>query len=257
MDPITLALLGVGLTGGSSWLNSSAMNSVNDARNGVISAERGRQAGFDTEAKGVTDKSLGRYNNYGAQQDADAARLSDFFKTAVTTPNTPLTVAALPPVSSDLVKREVDAKNGIADAYVNHQADSLGKLRAFGDMFGGIGRGVAQDTQQVGQIGNFKKGSSSVEQLELDNANRAGNDQKLWADIAGGLGKVALTAGLSGAFAPAAAASGVAADGSILGAGGPTSVGGAPLVQGAAAARFVPPANLFSTGTSPFLNYGR
>jgi len=161
-------------------------------------------------------------------------------------------VAALPPVASDQVQREVNTKNDIANAYVNHQADSLGKLRSFGDLFGGINRGVAQDTQQVGQIGNFKKGSTAVEQLELDNANRAGNAEKMWADIAGGLGKVGLTAGLSGFMAPAAS---VAADGSILGAAGPTSVGGAPLVG--QAARFIPPApNLFSTGTSPFLTYG-
>ncbi|MGZ5987410.1 MAG: hypothetical protein ACXWLZ_00035 [Rhizomicrobium sp.] len=254
MDPITLALLGGGGTLLSSFLNSSAQNSVNNARNGVIQAERGRQAGLDTEAKGVTDQSLGRYNNFDTQQGADAARLSDFFKTQVTTPNTPYTVAPLPPVSSDQVAREVNAKNDIAKAYVNHQADTLGKLRSFGDLFGGINRGVAQDTQQVGQLGNFKKGSTAVEQLELDNANRAGNTQKTWADIAGGLGKVALTAGLSGAFAPAAAA-GVGADGSILGAVGPTSVGGAPLVG--QAARFIPPPNIFATGASPFLSYGR
>jgi hypothetical protein len=225
MEPLTLALLGGGSTLASMFLNSSAQDAVDSARNGVMTAERARQLGLDTEAKGVTDKSLGRYSDFGAQQDADAARLSDFFKKAVTTPNTPYTVAALPPVASAQTAREVGMKNGIADAYVNHQADSLGKLRSFGDLLSGIGRGVAQDTGEVGQIGNFKKGSSAVEQLELDNANRAGNEQKMWADIAGGLGKVGLTAGLSGSFAP-------------------------PLPTAGAA-----PANIFSTGASPFLNY--
>jgi hypothetical protein len=81
----------------------------------------------------------------------------------------------LPPSSSPLVNREIDTKKGIADAYVNHQADALGNLRSFRDLFGGIQRGQAQDAQHVGQIGGFKKGSSAVEQLELDNANRAGN----------------------------------------------------------------------------------
>lgn len=252
MDPLTLALIGAGLTGGSSILGFGAQDSVNDARNGVISAERARQLGFDTEAKGVTNQSLGRYGNFDTQQASDAAKLATLFKTPVVTPNTPNTIVPLPAASTNQVQREIDNKTGIADAYVNHQADTLANLRSFGDTFGGIGRGVAQDQQKVGELGSFKKGSSAVEQLELDNANRAGNSEKMWADIAGGLGKVALTAGLGGAFAPAAAA-GVDSTGAIMGAAGPTSINGLPLVG----AGYAPPANLFSTGASPFLSYGR
>jgi hypothetical protein len=240
MDPITLAIIGAGLTAGGSFLDSGAQDSINAARSRVINAERGRQAGSDAEAKGVTDKSLGRYGNFDTQQNNDATRLSDFFKTQVTTPNTPYTTAPLPPVASDQVAREVNNKTGIADAYVNHQADTLGKLRSFGDLMGTIGRGQAQDTQQVGQIGGFKHGSSAVTNLELDNANRAGNTQKMWADIASGAGKVALTAGLGGAFAPAAA------------------VAGAPMNILPAAASFTPSApSIFAAGASPFLSYGR
>lgn len=249
MDPFTLALLGAGLSGGSALLNSSALSSVDDARNAVIAAERGRQQQLDAEAKGVTDKSLGRYSNFDKQQADDAARLATLFKTPVTTPNTANTTVPLPAASTDQVQREIDNKTGLADAYVNHQADTLAKLRSFGDLMGALGRGQAQDTQQVGQIGNFKKGSTGVEQIELDNANRAGNTQRLWGDITGGLGKVALTAGLGGAFG--AVAPGVDSTGAIIGAAGPTSVGGAPLVG-------VPTAsNIFATGASPFLSYGR
>lgn len=237
MDPITLALLGGGGTLLSSFLNSGAQSSVDAARSGVINAERQRQQGFDAETGKLNDQSLGRYSNFDTQMADKSKQLSDLFRAPVVTPNTQYTGAPLPPAQSDLVRREIAAKTGIADAYVGHQADTLGNLRSFGDLFGGIQRGQAKDAQLIGQVGGFKKGSSGVEQLELDNANRAGNDQKLWADIAGGLGKVALTAGLSGAFAPAAAAT-----------------AGAPAV---AAARFVPPANIFATGASPFLNYGR
>jgi hypothetical protein len=249
MDPLTLALIGAGLTGGSALLNSSALSSVNDARNGVISAERARQLGLDAEAHGVANQSLGRYSNFDAQQADDTARLATLFKTPVTTPNTANTTVPLPAASTDQVQREINNKTGIADAYVNHQADTLAKLRSFGDLMGTLGRGQAQDTQQVGQIGNFKKGSTAVEQLELDNANRAGNTQRLWGDITGGLGKVALTAGLGGAFG--AVAPGVDTTGAIMGAAGPTSVGGAPLVG------MAPASNIFSTGATPFLSYGR
>jgi hypothetical protein len=63
------------------------------------------------------------------------------------------------------------------------------------------------------------------EQLELDNANRADNAEKMWADIASGLGKVGLTAGLAGQLVPDPVLN---ADGSNAGAVGPTSVGGRP-----------------------------
>lgn len=247
MDPLSLALAGGGSTLLSTWLNSSAQNAVNDARNKVITDERGRQAGFDAEAGKLNDQSLARFYNFGDQQKADTARLADLFKTPVVTPTTPLTAAPLPPSASALTNREIGTKTGIADNYVNHQGDTLANLRSFGDLMGHIGLGQAKDAQLVGQIGGFKKGSTGVEQIELDNANRAGNDQKMWADIAAGLGKVGLTAGLSGAMVPDAPA--IAANGSIVGATGATSVGGAPLVA--------QPNNLFATGATPFLRYGR
>ena len=245
MEPITSLVLGGGSTLASMFLNSAAQNAVDDARNKVIADERARQAGLDAEAKGVTDQSLGRYSNFGDQMDAKRQQLSDFFKTPVVTPNTQYTAAPLPPVSSDLVAREVNTKNDIAKAYVDHQADALGNLRSFGDLFGGIQRGQAQDAQQVGQIGGFKKGSSAVEQLELDNANRAGNTYKTWADLTGGLGKVGLTAALSGKpeWNPT-----INPDGSIEGAEGPTSVGGGPLVGQTVR---------FGANATPFLTYGR
>jgi hypothetical protein len=238
MDPLTLALLGGGSTIVGSLLGGSANDKVNSARNAVIQAERQRQAGFDAETGKLNDQSLGRYVNFDTQLDAKRAALAEMFKTPVTTPNTQYTAAPLPPVSSDLVAREVANKGDIAKAYVDHQADTMANLKSFGDLFGGIGRGQARDAQLVGQIGGFKKGSAAVEQLELDNANRAGNDMKMWADIASGLGKVGLTAGLSGAFAPAAAATGAV---------------GAPL-------NILPPiaqTSPFTIGASPFLTYGR
>jgi hypothetical protein len=245
MEPITSLVLGGGSTLASMFLNSAAQNSVDEARSKVIADERARQAALDTEAKGVNDQSLGRYGNFDTQMAGRAKELADFFRTPVVTPNTQYTAAPLPPVSSDLVAREVANKTGIANAFVDHQADALGNLRSFGDLFGGIQRSQAQDAQHVGQIGGFKKGSSAVEQLELDNANRAGNAYKTWADITGGLGKVGLTAALAGQYDPDPILN---ADGSIGGAVGPTSVGGRPLVG--APARF-------GANASPFLTYGR
>lgn len=246
MDPLTLALLGGGSTLVGSWLNGSAQDKVDAARAEVLKAERGRQQGFDNETAAINDQSLKRFFNFGDQQDARARQLSDFFKTPVTTPNTPYTVAAMPPSASDLTNREIGAKSDIAKAYVDNQAEKLGALRSFGDMFGEVQRGVARDGMEIGQIGGFKKGSNAVTQLELDNANRAGNSEKMWADITSGLGKVGLTAGLSGFMAPAAAVAGTGAVGA------PMNI--LPAVAQTAPSRL---AGVFATGASPFLNYGR
>lgn len=224
--PLLLAGLGVGSSLLSSLFGSSAQDEVNAARNQAIQAERGRQQGFDAEAAKINDTSLGRYSNFDTQQAAKVAQLADLFKTPVVTPNTPNTVASLPPVASGQVQREVDMKSGLANDYVNHQADTLANLRSFGDLMGGIGRGQARDAGSISQIGGFKKGSSGVEALELDAAGHAGDGKKAIGDILGGLGKVGLTAGLSGVYSPVAAA------------------GSAP-------------ASIFSTGATPFLSYGR
>jgi hypothetical protein len=237
--------IGGGATLASMFLNNSAQGAVDEARDGVIQAERARQAGFDAETGKINDQSLGRYKDFGGQMDTRRQELSDFFRTPVVTPNTPYTAAPLPPASSGIVQREIDTKRSIADAFVDNQADKLANLRSFGDLFGGIQLDQAHDAQAVGQIGGFKKGSAEVEKLELDNANRAGNGYKTWADLAGGVGKVGLTAALAGQYVPDPV---INADGTIEGALGPTSVGGRPLVG--------VPAR-FGANATPFLTYGR
>jgi hypothetical protein len=245
MEPFSLGA-GIISSLASSFLNSAANDAVNGARTGVINAERGRQQGFDTEAKGFTDKSLGRYANFDQQMADDKGRLHTLFTTPVNGVNTPTYNAAALPAATGAVQREIDAKKSLASAYGADQADKLAELRSFGDVMGTAGRGVAEDTGRVGQIGSFKKGSEAVTPLELDNANRAGNTYKFFGDMLGGLGKVGLTAGLSPMMAP-----GLTGAGGIAGAVGPTSVGGAPLVGGSSLA------SVFGTGASPFLSYGR
>lgn len=235
-----LALAGGG-TLASMFLGSAAQDKVDEARGRVLAAERARQAAFDAEAEKINTGAQDRYQGFGAQQDARATQLADMFKQPVVTPTTPNTIAALPPTTSDLVSREIANKSGIAKDYVEHQGDTLGKLRSFGDLFGDISREQAHDAQLVGQVGGFKRGSAGVQALELDSANNAGNDLKFWADLSNGVAKTALTAGLSGAFAPASAAA--------------TAAPGAPMNILPPAARL--DASVFARGATPFLTYGR
>jgi hypothetical protein len=75
-------------------------------------------------------------------------------------------------------------------------------LRAFGDILGDTSRLQARDASQVGTIGSFKRGSSAVLPLELDEANHAGDGMKVFGDLLGGFGGIATSAGLSGGKLP-------------------------------------------------------
>jgi hypothetical protein len=186
-----------------------------------------RQAALDAQAKTITDGSLARFDNFDTQQTADAKRLGDFFNTPAPTPTDPNLIAALPESTNPYVNREIKNKGDIATVFGQQQGTAPGKMQSFGDLMGNIGRSQAADDQAVGEIGNFKAGDTAVNKIALDNANRAGNTDAAIGNIFGGLGKVGLTAGLSGQFVPDPV---INPDGSIAYSQGPTSVGGRPLV---------------------------
>ncbi len=104
------------------------------------------------------------------------------------------------PQSSSNITVQADTKaRGDARAFTDKTGRALGDLRSFGDLMGELGRGTARDAGYVGQIGGFKKGSSAVLPHELEAANSKGSGMKMLGDVLGGIGKVGLSAGLSGA----------------------------------------------------------
>jgi hypothetical protein len=204
MDPLTLALIGAAATGGSALFNSNAQDQVDAARNTAIQTDRNQQAALDAQAKTITNGSLARFDNFDTQQTADAARLSSFYNTPAPAPTNPNLIAAIPGSTNAVVNREIANKTGLATAFGQQQGAALGKLQSFGDLMGNMNRSQAADDQAVGELGNFKQGDTNVEKIALDNANRAGNTDAAIGNILGGVGKVALTAGLSGAINPLA-----------------------------------------------------
>lgn len=201
--PLLLAGLGAGSSLLGSLFGSSAQDEVNAARTRAINTERGRQKEFDAEAAKVNDQALGRYSNFDQQQAKKASDLAAMFKTAVVTPNTANTTAPIPAAASGIVQREIDNKRGIADAFVNHQADTLANYRSFGDLFSDLSRGTAGDALSVAQIGGFKRGSNAVLPLELDAANHVADGKAGLAELLTGIGKVGLTAAVGGQYVPA------------------------------------------------------
>ncbi|MCY0148305.1 hypothetical protein OEG84_11435 [Hoeflea sp. G2-23] len=199
-DPITIA--GIALTAGSAIANTIAQSKVQKARDSALAAERVRQNTLDQEAAALNAASQDRYQDFGAQQDERASELGQYFtdqKIENASGNAAAAAEqATPQSGSDIVVREEAKQRGKADAFAKGQGEALGNLRSFGDLLGGIGREQARDAGRIGQIGGFKRGSSNIVPLELDEANSAGDGMKLFADVLGLGGSLATSKGLGG-----------------------------------------------------------
>lgn len=197
-DPLTIA--GVALTGLSTGINYAAQSKAANAREDAMAAERVRQNGLDQEAAAVNTGAQDRYENFEGQQTGKSAELADYF--AGQEVAAPSAEAALPTSASNITVREISKQKGQAKDFTNRTGAALGELRSFGDLLGDVSRLQARDAGTIGQIGGFKRGSSSVLPYELEEAASAGNGLKLFGDIAGGLGQLTSSAGLSGGTVP-------------------------------------------------------
>ena len=193
-DPLTIA--GVALSGVSTALNSAANTRVENARNDALSAERIRQKTLDSEASTVNTQARDNYNDFGAQQGADATKLGDYFAqqqvpAAPTTSDTPAS-------SSNITVQETNKQNALAKASTDKSAAALGQLRSFGDLLGNKSLDTARSAGEIGQIGGFKQGSSAVLPYELDAASQAGSGLSALGQLVGGVGSISTSAGLQG-----------------------------------------------------------
>lgn len=184
------------MSGVSAGLNSAANSRVNSARNDALSAERIRQNGLNQEAANINTKSQDNFKTFGADQAASATKLGDYFAGQQPAPANP--DAALPPTSSNIAVQEMGKQVDKSKAFTGKTGHALGDLRSFGDVLGSKSLDTARDSGSIGQIDNFKRGSSGVLPYELDHAAQAGNGLKTFGDLLGGAGQLAVSAGLSG-----------------------------------------------------------
>lgn len=169
---------------------------MNAARNDALAAESIRQKSLDKEAAGINTTSQNRYQDFQGQQAKDATDLGKYFTDQQVAE--PTAEAALPTSASNIVVQEEAKQRGQAQDFTNKTGNALGQLRAFGDVLGNTSRGQARDAGYIGQIGDFKQGSSNVLPYELDQASHAGDGLKLFGDILGGVGGVTTKAGIVG-----------------------------------------------------------
>lgn len=203
MDPLTLALLGTALTGGGALAGMFGRNKVEDARAATLATARGLNQGLQTEAGVINDRSADRFTDFGGQQTTRASQLAEMFRhpTPDAVPG-PTSIAPLPEPSAPLIAGEVGRQQANIEKFSNHQADTLGQMRAFGDVLGKISRGQARDASSIGQIGGFERGNASVVPAQLNADSHAGDGWSFAGNLLSGGGKVALTSGLAGQFVP-------------------------------------------------------
>lgn len=196
-DPLSIA--GAALTASSTIANTIGANKAAAARDDALAAERVRQGAFDREAQALNAQSQDRYADFGTDAETKAAILGDYFAPPAENSVANTSAAAtMPTATNDVVVREMAKKSDAARSFTDKQGAALGQLRAFGDVLADTSRAQGRDAGLVGQLGNFKQGSSNVTPLELDAASQKGQGLRTFGDILGGLGGVALTAGLTG-----------------------------------------------------------
>lgn len=218
-----LAIAGLALSVGGTAMNSMAASKAARARDDALAAERIRQQGYDQEAAALNTRSQDRYQDFSGQQDQKAQDLGDYFgQQHVVEPEA---AAAMPTSQSAITVAEEGKQRDAATDYTTKQGQALGALRSFGDLLGQIGRSQARDAGYIGQIGGFKRGSSNVLPLELDQASRAGDGLETFGRVLSNAGKAAGLAGAWGAslgdlFGGSAPVVNSAAKSSMLTAGG-------------------------------------
>lgn len=196
-DPLTIA--GAALSIGSSVANASAANKQAKARDSALAAERIRQRGLDREAQALNTTARDRYEDLDTKGAEKADALGDYFTAEPAAPTEANASAGsvMPAATNDIVTREIAKKSGEAKQFTDQQGNALATLRSFGDVLGDTGRLQARDAGLIGQIGGFKQGSSGVLPLELDEASKKGAGMQFLGDILGGVGGIALNAGLT------------------------------------------------------------
>jgi hypothetical protein len=190
MNPLLLAGL---FTGGSVLANSLGAGQQSRAVAQTLQAERERQNRLDAEARAISEASRARYDDMGGQTDAKAASLSDLYADtageANANPSRP--IASAPASSSNIVASAEAAEGQRVAGNAADERGRLARMRAFGDVMGGIGFDQARAGQQIGQIGGFMRGSQNVMPLEMNGAQMRGSGMRMVGDLLNMAGGVA------------------------------------------------------------------
>lgn len=196
-DPLVIA--GLALSAGSAVVNSIAANADAKARDSVLAAERMRQQSYDREVDALNNQARDRYVGFVPQMEQTADNLGDYLSSRVgPSEDVNAVPSALPSSTSGVVNQERAKQTDEAQDYVDQQVGALASMRSFGDLLGDISLMQGRDARSVGTIGGFKRGSQNLVPIELNEAAKAGDNWRLFADILGGAGSAATSYGIGG-----------------------------------------------------------
>lgn len=164
----------------------------------MLAAERIRQNRYDQETTALNNQSQDRYVGFEPQMEDRAATLGDYLGSSVAPDPNSTTPSALPSSSSGVVNQETAKQRGEAQGFVDQQVGALADMRSFGDLLGEVSLLQGRDASKIGTIGGFKRGSQGITPLELNEASKAGDGSRLFADLLGGAGTIATGYGIGG-----------------------------------------------------------
>ena len=189
-DP--LAIAGVALTLGSTFLSSRAANKVERSRNAAINTETNRQEELQKRAQATLLQNTKKFTpenvNQGIQaaQDARTERLQGNVTGGDTLADVNFSPSAPKIVMEDAARR---VNEGLASG--KEFAGQLAGLGAFGEQQFGTRLDLSRLAESMGQFGTESRNSAAILPLELNKANRAGDSLSGIADITGSLGSLA------------------------------------------------------------------
>jgi hypothetical protein len=195
-DPLTIA--GAALSAGGIAANSIGQSQVAAASNRAAAAESARQAQLRQEAATVQQHSNSIYQGFADKQGERAADLTTYLRANQLPAQGGASTVEAPATTSNITTQGEASQRAHADDYASQQAGALADMRSFGDLLGSSALAQGRDASQIGQIGNFMRGSASVLPTELNAASHAGDTFKTLGGLGSGLGKVGIAAGING-----------------------------------------------------------
>lgn len=174
-----LSLLLMGLSTGANYIgNQRSQNAIA----GTINSERARQKKLDEEAFAVNDRSRDQYQGAEGNIADRSGELADMYMDATeTAPTTP--IGALPQSDSNLVVSGDIAQGEKTRLGTMDDARRRADFQSFGSYFGDMNRTQARGAGEIGMLGGFKRGSSSVLPSELDVAAMKGKNWMMLGDL--------------------------------------------------------------------------
>lgn len=197
-----LVLAGIALAAGGDGMNYIGQQKAQHAMTNTFNRERERQKGFEQEQVGKFQNSLDSTRQVtDPNAQAAAADKRTAFLSALTRSASPAAGGYAMPGSGNapqMVATAADAAGAKADAQTAGLAKALGALGGMDDQMLTNNINIGRNSQDIGQIGGFARGSMDVLQSEMDAAKQKGATWRTLGGLAQSIGSAMLSGGIGG-----------------------------------------------------------